>query len=71
MIYEVGTEMKANWLRKNIVYTVVRAGNRYGKKDSIVRGFNVSKYNRELIAAAETEFIKSNEFKKHLDFVGV
>ena len=58
LIYEVGSEMDTNWFRKNIVYTAVRAGNRYGKKDKIVGGFNISKYNRDLIATADQHFLK-------------
>jgi hypothetical protein len=69
LIYEVGTEMGANWLKKNIIYTAVRAGNRYGKKDKIVNGFNVSAYNRSLIRKAEEEFISSGAYTAHLDFL--
>lgn len=65
MIYEVGTDMRTNWLRKNLVYAAVRAGNRYGKKDRIVRGFNISKYNRELIAAADNAFLV-DYYPKHI-----
>lgn len=57
LIYEVGSEMQTNWLRKNLVYAAVRAGNRYGKKDKTVGGFNISKYNRELIKKAEEHFL--------------
>ncbi len=65
LIYEVGSEMQTNWIRKNLVYTAVRAGNRYGKKDKVVRGFNVSKYNRELIAAADQHFLREY-YPKHI-----
>ena len=58
LIYEVGTEMDTNWLRKNFVYTAVRAGNRYGSKDKIKGGVNISKYNRELIESADQHFIE-------------
>ena len=65
MIYEVGTDMRTNWLRMNLVYTAVRAGNRYGKKDQVVRGFNISKYNRSLIAAADNSFL-ADYYPKHI-----
>lgn len=69
LIYEVGSVMGANWLKKNIIYTAVRAGNRYGKKDSIKNNFNVSAYNRTLIKEADEHFIKSGYKQEHLDFL--
>lgn len=69
LIYEVGSEMQASWLKKNLVYAAVRFGNRYGKKDRIVDGFNISKYNRDLIRKTEIEYNLSYSQMKHLDFV--
>lgn len=69
LIYEVGSVMRANWLKKNIVYTAVRAGNRYGKKDRIVRGLNISAYNRSLIEKVESQFMNSGYQQEHLDFL--
>lgn len=66
LIYEVGSEMEANWFRKNIVYAAVRAGNRYGKKDKIVGGFNISKYNRDLIQKAEQHFL-TEYYPRHIN----
>lgn len=65
LIYEVGSEMQTNWLRKNVIYTAVRAGNRYGKKDVEVNGFNVSAYNQLLIEQAEKDFLE-NYYTGHL-----
>lgn len=69
LIYEVGTTMGANWLRKNIIYTAVRLGNRFGKKDSIKNNFNISAYNRTLIKEADDHFVKSGYKQEHLDFL--
>jgi hypothetical protein len=69
MIYEVGSAMKTNWLRKNLIYAAVRLGNRFGKRDKVVRSFNVSEHNRKLITDAEQAFINSIEFKKHVNNV--
>lgn len=69
LLYEVGVEMGANWLKRNLIYTAVRAGNRYGKKDKLRRGFNVGKYNRDLIAATEYKYQISDEYRKHLHFL--
>lgn len=69
MIYEVASAMQTNWLRTNLVYAAVRLGNRFGKKDRIVRGFNVSEHNRRLITDAEQAFNKSREFKEHVENV--
>lgn len=69
LIYEVGTEMRANWLKKNIIYSAVRLGGILPGKDSIRNDFNVSKYNRELIVQCETNYNLSYTQMKHLDFV--
>lgn len=69
LIYEVGTEMRANWLKKNIIYSAVRMGGILSGKDSIRNGVNVSKYNRELIAQCEANYNLSYTQMKHLDFV--
>lgn len=65
LIYEVGTDMRTNWARKNVVYAAVRAGNRYGKKDRIVGGFNIQKYNRDLITSADNQFL-TDYYPKHI-----
>lgn len=69
LIYEVGTEMKANWLKKNIIYAAVRLGGILPGKDSIKNDFNVSKYNRDLIHQCENNYNLSYTQMKHLDFV--
>lgn len=69
LIYEVGTEMRANWFKKNIIYTAVRLGGIFKSKDSIKNGFNISKYNRNLIKQCETNYNLSYTQMKHLDFV--
>lgn len=69
LIYEVGTVMDSNWVKKNIVYTAVRAGNRYGKKDKIVAGRNISAINRTMICAAEAHYVESGYERMHLDFL--
>lgn len=69
LIYEVGQEMGANWVKNNLVYTTVRLGNRYGKKDKIKRGFNISKYNRDLIFSVDRAYIGSAKQREHLSFV--
>ena len=57
LLYEVGTEMGANWFKKNFVYTAVRmAAIIPSKRDKKRRGFNVSKYNRNLIKEADQHF---------------
>jgi len=66
LIYEVGTEMGAPWMRKNMVYSAVRMGNRYGRKDKVIRGFNVSEYNRDLIHKADNSFLSSGYMQEHL-----
>jgi len=69
LLYEVGTELNANWFKKNLIYTAVRAAAWHKVPDSIVRGRNVSEYNRLLIAAAEQEFAASKMYEKHLSIV--
>lgn len=63
LLYEVGTELGANWLKKNIIYTAVRAAAWLPGKDRIRVGMNISKYNRELIAKAEAHFISEYQPK--------
>jgi len=67
LIYEAASAMKTNWLRKNVVYTAVRLGNRYNKADKVIRGFNVTECNRKLITDAEREFLASAAFQKHVE----
>jgi len=64
LIYAVGTEMKSPWLEKNIVYTAVRAGNRYGEGNYIINGFNVTEYNRELVKKVESDLLSSGKIEE-------
>lgn len=68
LLYEVGTELHANWLKKNIIYTAVRAAAWLPGKDRIRGGFNISKYNRELIAKAEAHFLSGYQ-PKHVNIL--
>lgn len=63
LLYEIGTEMEASWIKRNIVYTAVRAAAWRKVPDSVVNGFNVSKYNRELITKAEAKYVASDKIK--------
>lgn len=69
MLYEVGTAMGASWFKKNLIYTAVRAGNWFCKKDKIVNGFNISAHNRHLITEAEQKYLASHKFTDHLQFL--
>lgn len=69
LLYEVGTEMGANWVKKNLIYAAVRMAAFTRGKDKIRNGFNVSKYNRELISRVEVELLRSSRYAQHLDFL--
>lgn len=64
MILEVGGIMGASWLKRNVSYTAVRFGNRFGKGDKIINGFNVTRHNQELVRKAEQEYFNSDKFKE-------
>jgi len=68
LLYEVGVVMKSNWMKRNVIYTAVRAASWLKVPDRVIRGFNVSKFNRELIAKTETQFLQDNH-TKHLVFL--
>jgi len=68
LLYEVGTIMDANWLKKNLVYSVVRAAAWLPSKDKIRNGVNVSLYNRGLIKEADQHF-HDNYLSSHLDSI--
>lgn len=68
LLYEVGTEMEAGWIKKNIIYSAVRAAAWRSTPDRVVRGFNISKFNRELIAETERQYLV-NKHTEHLDFL--
>lgn len=68
LLYEVGTELEAWWLKKNLIYTAVRAAAWLPGRDRIKNGFNVSKYNRDLITAADQAYIE-NKHSEHLAIV--
>jgi len=61
LIYAIGTELGSSWLTKNLVYSTVRAGNRYGKPDRVVNGFNITNHNRELFKLSEDKLIKKGK----------
>ena len=65
LLYEAGTELEANWFKKNFIYTAVRAAAWLPGKDRIRGGFNISKYNRDLIEAVEKDFIEKY-YPEHL-----
>ena len=67
LLYEVGTELEAWWLKKNLIYTAVRSAAWLPAPDRIKGGFNISKYNRELIAKADQEYIN----KQHRDHLAI
>lgn len=69
LLYEVGTELGASWLKKNIIYAAVRSVAWNHAKDQTVNGFNISKFNRELIAAEQTRYLSSQDHSEHLDFL--
>lgn len=58
LLYEVGTELGASWIKKNGVYTAVRSVWFRSIKDKIVNGQNISKYNRDLIQESEAHFME-------------
>ncbi len=68
LLYEVGTELGANWLKKNIIYSAVRAAAWHKVPDRVKNGFNISKYNRELIAKAEAHFVSEYQ-PQHVNFI--
>lgn len=69
LLYEVGTELEAWWLKKNLIYTAVRSAAWLPGKDRIRGGFNISAYNRKLIREADISFIESQKYKDHLSIV--
>ena len=69
LLYEVGTDLEAGWLKKNLIYTAVRSAAWLPGKDRIRGGFNISKYNRELIQSADIAFIESQKYQDHLSIV--
>jgi len=68
LLYEVGTEMNANWLKKNIVYSAVRSVAWRNVSDRTRNGFNVSQHNRNLINATEQMYLQ-HKHTEHLDFL--
>lgn len=68
LLYEVGTELEAWWLKKNLIYTAVRAAAWLPGKDRIRRGFNISAYNRKLIEQGDQKYI-NNAHADHLAIV--
>lgn len=69
ILYEIGTELEAGWLKKNLIYTAVRLGGIFPGKDRIRHGFNISAYNRDLIRKADISFIESQKYQDHLSIV--
>lgn len=68
LLYEVGTDLEANWIKKNLIYTAVRAAAVLPGKDRIRGGFNISAYNRDLIEKADQNYIEHQQ-EKHLAIV--
>jgi hypothetical protein len=68
ILYEIGTELEAWWLKKNLIYTAVRAAAWIPDRDRIRGGFNISAYNRKLIEDSDQRYIAHNH-KKHLSIV--
>jgi hypothetical protein len=69
LLYEIGTELEAGWLKKNMIYSAVRAAAWLPGKDRIRGGFNISAYNRDLIRSADIKFLESQKYKHHLSIV--
>lgn len=69
LLYEVGTELGASWVKKNLIYTAVRAAAWIKNPDRVVNGINVSKFNRELIAAEQVRYLSSHDHTEHLNFL--
>lgn len=69
LLYEVGTALNANWIKKNVIYTAVRSAAWRNVPDRVINDFNVSKYNRELIAAEQQRFLQSHDYTEHLNFL--
>lgn len=67
LLYEIGTELEANWLKKNLIYTAVRSAAWLPGFDRIRGGFNISKYNRELIEQGDQKYIN----KAHADHLAI
>lgn len=68
LLYEVGTELEAWWLKKNLIYTAVRSAAWLPGRDRIKGGFNISKYNRDLIEQGDQKYI-NNAHADHLAIV--
>jgi len=56
LLLEVGKEIGASWLKRNLIYLAVRAGNRFTKKDKVINDFNVSEFNRDLVHKADCDY---------------
>lgn len=69
LLYEVGTELGASWVKRNIIYSAVRAAAWHKVPDRIVNGINISKFNRELIAAEQVRYLSSYDHTQHLNFL--
>jgi hypothetical protein len=67
LLYEVGTELEAWWLKKNLIYTAVRAAAWRPTQDRVIGGFNISAYNRDLIQKADQRYIQ----KQHYDHLAI
>ena len=68
LVLEIGRELEAHWAKRNMIYAAVRVGNKYGGPDTIVNGFNVTQYNRDLIKISERSYLEGKVSHTNLKF---
>jgi len=68
LLYEVGIEMQANWLKRNLIYTAVRLGSWFPGGRQTEMSKNISLFNRNLITQTEKEYLHTKH-TEHIDFL--